>query len=1045
MNISAPFIRRPVMTTLIMAAILVFGIVAFRLLPVNDLPNVDFPVILVTAALPGAAPDTMASAVATPLEKQFSTIDGLDQMTSQNTLGVTQITLQFSLRRNLDAAAQDVQAAISRAGAQLPPEMPTPPAYQKVNPAASPILFIALTSPTLPLSTLDEYGETMMAQRISMVSGVAQVLVFGSQKYAVRIQLDPDALASRGVGIDQVAQAVAQGNVNLPTGTLYGPHQAFTIESNGQIYNGEGFNDLIVAYRNGSPVRIREIGHALNSVQDDKVAAWFFKGGVGQRAVILAIQRQPATNTIQVATGVKQLLPMFRDQLPASVDFQVLYDRSVSIKASVNDVEFTLVLAIILVVLVIFFFLRNLTATIIPSLALPFSIVGTFAAMSVLGFSLNNLTLMAITLSIGFLVDDAIVMLENIVRHQEMGRPPREATFEGSQEIAFTIVSMTLSLAAVFIPILFMGGIVGRLFREFSVTIAAAVLFSGFVSLTLTPMASSLILRPPKEVKHGRVYEAVGRFLDRMLKVYQSALRWSLGHRLPLLLFSFLVLVLTVIMFNRIPKGFLPSEDQGQLVGVTEAAQGISYDSMVRHQLAVAETVSRDPNINTLVTAVGGTFGVPNQGRMFAQTKPRSERRLSVDRIIDELRPKLFQIPGITTFLQNPPPIQVGGRFTKSLYQFTLQSPDTESLYRLAGSFEGRLRAMPNLLDVTSDMELQNPQVNVTVDRDRALTLGVTPQQVENALYYGYGQRQVSTIYTANNEYYVITELEDQFQTRPDLLSKLYIRSSTGNLVPLDSVSKLERTIGPLAVNHSGQLPSVTISFNLKPNVAIGDAVTEITRAAKTDLPATISTSFQGTAQAFQSSLQGLGLLLILTIFIIYMILGILYESFVHPLTILSALPFAGFGALLTLMIFHVELSIYAYVGIIMLVGLVKKNGIIMIDFALSAERKEGKNAHDSIYEACSVRFRPIMMTTMATLMGTLPIALGFGAGAESRRPLGLAVVGGLLFSQLITLFVTPVIYTYMDQLKGGRKKRTSGPEGPVAASGRGEGAKKRA
>jgi HAE1 family hydrophobic/amphiphilic exporter-1 len=875
-----------------------------------------------------------------------------------------------------------------------------------------------------------------MAQRISMVSGVAQVLVFGSQKYAVRIQLDPDALASRGVGIDQVAQAVVRGNVNLPTGTLYGPHQAFTIESNGQMYDAEAFNDLIVAYRNGSPVRVREIGRALNSVQDDKVAAWFYKGGEGRRAIILAIQRQPGTNTVQVAGLVKQLLPVFRDQLPASADFEILYDRSVSIRESVNDVEYTLLLAVGLVILVIFFFLRNLNATIIPSLALPFSIVGTFATMYILGFSLNNLTLMALTLSIGFLVDDAIVMLENIVRHQEMGQPPREATLNGSQEIAFTIVSMTLSLAAVFIPILFMGGIVGRLFREFSVTIAAAVLFSGFVSLTLTPMASSRILRPLKEVRHGRVYLAVGRFLDRLLKSYQAALRWSLGHRPPLLLFSLLILVLTVIMFSRIPKGFLPSEDTGQFIGVTEGVQGISFDSMARHQMAVAEAVSRDPNVRSLVTAIGG-FSVSNQGRMFVQTQPRSERRLSVDQILNELRPKLARIPGITTFLQNPPPIQIGGRFTKSLYQFTLQSPDTAALYRQAQSFEARLRSFPDLMEVTSDMELQNPQVNVTVDRDKALSLGVSPQQVENALYYGYGQRQVSTIYTANNEYYVITELEDRFQTRPDLLSKLYISSSTGTVVPLDSVSRLVRTIGPLAVNHSGQLPSVTLSFNLRPGASIGNAVSEIGRAAKTELPATISTSFQGTAQAFQSSLSGLGILLLLTIFVIYMILGILYESFIHPLTILSALPFAGFGALLTLMIFHVELSIYAYVGIIMLVGLVKKNGIIMIDFALSAERKEGKNAVDSIYEACSVRFRPIMMTTMATLMGTLPIALGIGAGAESRRPLGLAVVGGLLFSQLITLFVTPVIYTYMDQLKG-RQRRGARGKGPSSAAGAG-------
>ena len=1023
MNISAPFVRRPVMTTLIMAAVLVFGVMAFRQLPVNDLPNVDFPTILVAAALPGASPETMASSVATPLEKQFSAIDGLDSMTSSNTLGSSQITLQFSLRRNLDAAAQDVQAAISRAAAQLPTEMPAPPAYQKVNPAASPILFIALTSPTLPLSTLDEYGETMMAQRISTVSGVAQVLVYGSQKYAVRIQLNPDALASRGVGIDQVAAAIRRGNVNLPTGTLYGSHQAFTIQSNGQLMNAAAYDDLIVAYRKGSPVRLRELGRALNSVQDDKVAAWFFSSAGSQRAIILAIQRQPGTNTVQVAGAVKKLLPVFRDQLPASVTSQILFDRSVSIKASVNDVEFTLVLAVVLVILVIFFFLRNLTATVIPSLALPFSIVGTFAVMNLLGYSLNNLSLMALTLSIGFLVDDAIVMLENIVRHQEMGEATLPAVLKGSSEIAFTIVSMTLSLAAVFIPILFMGGIMGKLFHEFAVTIAAAVLFSGVVSLTLTPMISSRLLRPPKEVRHGRVYNAVGKLLDGALNLYKVSLRWSLRHRFPLLAFSLLILVLTVVMFIKIPKGFIPSEDTGQFIAVTEAVQGISFDAMSKHQLAVADMISRDPGVRSLMTSVGG-ISVSNQGRVFVQTKPRSERSQGVDKIIEGLRPKVAQIPGISTFLQNPPPIQIGGRFTKSLYQFTLQSPDTDLLYRQATEFEARMRRLPGLQDVTSDMQLQNPQVNVTVDRDKAQTRGVTPQQVEDALYYSYGQRQVSTIYTANNEYYVITELEDQYQTSPDLLSKLYILSSTGALVPLDSVAALTRTVGPLSVNHSGQLPSVTISFNLRPGVAIGDAVNEITRLARTQLPLTISTSFQGTAQAFQSSLQGLGLLLIVTIFIIYMILGILYESFIHPLTILSALPFAGFGALATLLVFRTELSIYAYVGVIMLVGLVKKNGIIMIDFALAAERKEGKNAFDSIYEACVVRFRPIMMTTMATLIGTLPIALGIGAGAEARRPLGLAVVGGLLFSQMITLFVTPVIYTYLDDLTHKSKKK---------------------
>jgi HAE1 family hydrophobic/amphiphilic exporter-1 len=1014
MNISHPFVRRPVMTTLIMLAILIFGIMAFRLLPVNDLPNVDFPTILVSAGLPGAGPETMASSVATPLEKQFSTIDGLDSMTSTNILGSTQITLQFNLRRNLDAAAQDVQAAISRAQRQLPLEMPAPPSYQKVNPASSPILFIVVTSPTLPLSSLDDYAEIMMAQRISMVSGVAQVQVYGSQIYAVRVQLNPDSLASRGVGIDQVARAVENGNVNLPTGILYGPNQAYTIESNGQLFKASAYRDLIVTYRNGSPIRLRELGRVIDSVQNDKVAAWYYSQQGRQRSLMLAIQRQPGTNTVQVATAIKKLLPVFRDQLPASVDFQILFDRSQSIRASVNDVEFTLLLAVILVILVIFFFLRNLSATVIPSLALPFSIMGTFAVMYLFGYSLNNLSLMALTLSIGFLVDDAIVMLENIFRHQELGEGVREATLKGSQEISFTIVSMTLSLAVVFIPILFMGGILGKLFHEFAVTIAAAVLFSGFISLTLTPMVSSRVLRAPGQTRHGRLYLAIEKFIQGMLGAYKVSLKWALRHRRPMMIFSAAVLIVMFFLFIKIPKGFIPSEDTGQFMAVTEAAQGISFEAMAKHQQAVADLMIQNPNISAFVSSIGG-ISATNAGRMFILARPRSERKLNIDQIIEALRPKLAGIPGINTFLQNPPPVQIGARFTKSLYQFTLQSPETDSLYRSATLFEAKVRQLPGLQDVTSDMQLQNPQVTVEVDRDKALALGVSPMQVEDALYYSYGQRQVSTIYAPNNQYWVIVELEPQYQRDPSQLSKLYILSSKNALVPLNAVAALTRTIGPLSVNHSGQLPSVTISFNLKPGVAIGDAVNDITKLARANLPTSISTNFQGTAQAFQSSLQGLGLLLIMTVVIIYIILGILYESFVHPLTILSALPFAGFGALATLMIFRTELSIYGYVGVIMLVGLVKKNGIMMIDFALAAQRNEGKNAFDSIFEACVIRFRPIMMTTMATLFGTLPIALGLGAGAEARRPLGLAVVGGLLFSQLVTLFVTPVIYTYLD------------------------------
>ena len=1027
MNMSRPFIERPVMTTLVMLAILIFGVMAFRLLPVNDLPNVDFPTIQVSAGLPGASPETMASSVATSLERQFSTIDGLDSMVSTNILGSSLITLQFSLRRNLDSAAQDVQSAISRAQRQLPVQMPAPPSYQKVNPALSPILFMVLTSPTLPLSTLDDYAETMMAQRISMVAGVAQVMVYGSQIYAVRVQLDPDALASRKVGLDQVGQAIATGNVNLPTGVMFGPAQAFTLQANGQLYDAAAFRELIVAYRNGSPVRLKDVGRVIDSVQNDKIAAWYYSKAGGQRALMLAIQRQPGTNTVQVASAVKTLLPIFRKQLPASVDLQILYDRSQSIRESVNDVEFTLLVAVVLVILVIFFFLRNLSATIIPSLALPFSIMGTFAVMSLFGYSLNNLSLMALTLSIGFLVDDAIVMLENIFRHRELGEGVREATLNGSREIGFTILSMTLSLAAVFLPILFMGGILGRLFHEFAVTIAAAVLISGLVSLSLTPLLSSRILKPTERVRHGRIYTIIENIIGGTLGLYKTSLSWALRHRRPVMVFSVVILAATVVMFSRIPKGFIPSEDTGQFNIITEAAQGISFEAMVKHQQSVADRVNQDPDIAAFVSSIGG-ISASNSGRMFVLAKPRADRTSSVDQMIERLRPKVNGVTGINVFLQNPPPVQIGGRVAKSLYQYTLQSPDTDELYRYASLFEAKIRALAGLQDVTSDMQLKNPQVAVEIDRDKALAKGVSPLQVEDALYYSYGQRQVSTIYTANNQYWVIVELDPRFQRDPAQLSKLYVSSSKGTLVPLDSVAKLTRTIGPLSVNHSGQLPSVTISFNLKPGVSLGDAVNEITTLARENLPSTISTNFQGTAQAFQSSLQGLGLLLAITILVIYIILGILYDSFIHPLTILSALPFAGFGALATLMIFRTELSIYGYVGIIMLVGLVMKNGIMMIDFALSVQRAEGKNAFDSIFEACVIRFRPIMMTTMATLFGTLPIALGFGAGAEARRPLGLAVVGGLLFSQLVTLFVTPVIFTYLDRLSGRSKKAEKAP-----------------
>ena len=1023
MNIAELFIRRPVMTTLVMLGILMFGIMAYRQLPVSDLPNVDFPTISVSASLPGANPETMASAVATPLERQFTTIAGLDSMISTSALGMTGITLTFDLSRPLDAAAQDVQSAIAKVASQLPRDMPSPPTYQKVNPADQPILYLALTSQTLPLYALDEYGETNLAQRISTVSGVAQVNVIGAQKYAVRIQLDPRALATRGIGIDEVSQAVQDQNVNLPTGTLYGAHKAFTVQASGQLTAAEDYRPLVVAYRNGSPVRLQELGRVIDSVENDKTAAWFVTPTSMDRAIILSIQRQPGTNTVEIARAVRALLPSFRNDLPASVSLNILYDRSVSIEASVNDVKFTLLLTLCLVVLVIFLFLRNLSATLIPSLALPFSIVGTFAVMYALGYNLDNLSLMALTLSVGFVVDDAIVMLENIVRHMEMGEPPLVAALNGSKEISFTILSMTLSLAAVFIPILFMGGLVGRLLHEFAVTIGTAILVSGFVSLTLTPMLGSRYLRHAKGERHGRLYQSFEWAFERSLDGYKSSLAWSLRHKWVNLAGLVVVLVLTGVFGYVIPKGLFPNEDNSQILAFTEAIEGISFDSLVEHQKAMAAIVQKEPAVEAFLSSAGARgFTGSNQGLMFMHLKPRGERP-PAEVLIQQMRPKLSQVAGMRAYMQIPPTIRIGGNLTKSPYQYTLQGADTDELYRVAPLLEAKMRTLPGFQDVTSDLQIKNPELDIQIQRDKAATLGVTASQNENVLYDAYGSRQISTIYAPNNEYQVILQLLPQYQADPAALSMLYVRSSSGALVPLSAVASLKQSLGPLTVSHLGQLPAVTISFNLKPGVSLGQAVKEVNDVAQGMLPEGVTTKFQGTAQAFQDATAGLGLLLVMAILVIYMVLGILYESFIHPITILSALPFAGLGALITLFTFRLfypstDLSLYAYVGIIMLVGLVKKNGIMMIDFAIEARRDGLKTPEEAIFEACVVRFRPIMMTTMAALMGTLPIATGFGAGSESRRPLGLAVVGGLLFSQIITLYATPVVYVYLERLQ---------------------------
>ena len=1036
MSLSELCIRRPVLTTLLTASVIVFGIFAYRLLPVAALPAVDFPTIQITALLPGASPETMAASVASPIERQLSTISGISSMNSSSSLGTTQITIQFDLNRNIDGAALDVQTALSVAAKYLPIEMTTPPSFRKVNPGDFPVLYVSMRSDTMPLSAVDDYAETVLAPQISQMPGIAQVLVYGAQKFAVRVQVDPVAAAARGISLEDLRKVVSQANSSAPVGTLQGQKQTLTLTASGAIEKAANYRDVTVAWRNGAPVKLNQVARVIDSVENDKVATWFNDS----RAIVLAIQRQPDANTVAVVDEVRDALPAMRAQVPPAIEMAPLFDRSISIRDAVSDVQITLGIAICLVIMVIFLFLRKLSATIIPALAVPVSIVGTFAAMYMFNFSINNMTLLALTLSVGFVVDDAIVMLENIVRHIEGGMRPFEAALKGAREIGFTIISITFSLIAVFIPVLLMGGMVGRVFREFAVSVAVAIVVSGFVSLTLTPMLCARVL---KGHHGGERQNFVLRSFERMFEALLAAYEWSLDKVLRFksitLMVTLATIAGTIFLYIVVPKGFFPTEDTGYVIGITEANTDIAFPAMAAHQQKVADIVRKDPAVAYVNSTVGngGPNALLNSGRMLVALKPRDERdKLPV--ILARLRQEANVIAGIQIFFQPIQNINLGGKLAKSQYQYTLQSNDTQTLYRLTPELRDKIAKIPGLLDVTTDLYVKNPQVTIDVDREKAAVYGVSVDQVRQQLYDAFGTRQVSTIYTPANSYQVILETKPEFQDGPDALKNIYLNTTDGTVVPLSAVTKFVPSVGPLQVNHQGQQPAVTISFNLAPGMSLGDAVVAIQNLEQQErLPASITTGFQGTAQVFQDSLRGQGILILAAIFAAYVVLGILYESFIHPITIISGLPSAGIGAILTLMLFKLDLSVIAMIGIVMLVGIVKKNAIMMIDFAIE-RRRVGLSAEAAIREACLLRFRPIMMTTFAAIFGTLPIALGHGAGAELRQPLGVAVVGGLCVSQLLTLYITPVIYLYLDRVDRLLKRRLEPqleevPEAPTA------------